>query len=417
MIRVLVFLIGLFVCNSLQAQDIKKIKWEKDIKTLQKKLPEKHKYLFYVRNRAEFNKDINLLLSSCGSLSDLGIALKMQQLVARMGDSHTNINWVKFINKNKQLPLRLYWFNDGLYVMQTVVENQKMLGKRITRINQTPINIVVDSLTTLIVQDNIAYVKSQMPRLISNVELLEYFNFITDGKVIVETEDIKGNLETFEVKPSLLNQENRTEFKADSMPFSLKNLNEFFVDKYFEKEEIYYIQYNKCNSRENPPYNFKGDINTLPSFAEFESRVIETINNKPIKKLIVDLRYNGGGNSYQGTVFVKKLSTIEKINQKGVLYVLIGRRTFSSAIINVMDFKNLTKATYVGEETGGKPNHFGEVKRFELPSSKIEVYYSTKFFRRAEKDVSTINPDFKVEESFGDFKSGVDPVFDWIKKQ
>ena len=82
-----------------------------------------------------------------------------------------------------------------------------------------------------------------------------------------------------------------------------------------------------------------------------------------------------------------------------------------------MDFKNLTKATYVGEETGGKPNHFGEVKRFELPSSKIEVYYSTKFFRRAEKDVSTINPDFKVEESFGDFKSGVDPVFDWIKKQ
>lgn len=417
MIRILALLIGLFLLNSLHAQDINKIKWEKDIKVLQKKLPEKHKYLFYVRNRVEFNNDIYSLLSTYKNLSNLGVALKMQQLVARMGDSHTNIGWDKLIDKSKQLPLTLYWFGDGIYVKQTVVDNKKMLGKRIHKINQSPIKEVVDSLSTLVVQDNIAFVKGQVPKLISNIELLEYFNFVKDGKVIVETEDLDGNLEKFEVKSSLLNKENRVEFEVDSVAFSVNNLNEFFVDKYFEKEEIYFIQYNKCNGRENPPYNFKGDINTLPSFIEFESRVIETINNKSIRKLIVDLRYNGGGNSYQGTNFIRNLSGIEKINQKGVLYVLIGRRTFSSAIINVMDFKSLTKATFVGEETGGKPNHFGEVKRFELPNSKIEVYYSTKFFRRAEKDVNTINPDVKVEESFDDFKLGIDPVFEWIKKQ
>lgn len=415
--RILVLLIGVFVFNSLQAQDVKKIKWEKDIKTLQKKLPEKHNYLFYVRTRVDFDNDIKSLLSSYNNLSSLGVALKMQQLVARMGDSHTNIGWGKLIDKNKILPLKLYWFGDGIYVMQTVVENQKMLGKRITKINHTPIKTIVDSLSTLIAQDNIALVKNQVPWLILNVELLEHFKFVNDGKVIFETEDLGGNVESFDVKPSFLTKENSVVYEADSVSFSSKNPNEFFVDKYFEDEGIYYIQYNKCNGRENPPYNFKGDINTLPSFTEFESRVVETINNKPIKKLIIDLRYNGGGNSYQGTGFVKKLSTIEKINQKGVLYVLIGRRTFSSAIINVMDFKDLTKAIYVGEETGGKPNHFGEVKRFELPSSKIEVYYSTKFFRRAEKDVSTINPDFKVEESFSGFKSGIDPVFEWIKMQ
>ena len=26
-----------------------------------------------------------------------------------------------------------------------------------------------------------------------------------------------------------------------------------------------------------------------------------------------------------------------------------------------MDFKNMTQATFVGEETSGKPNHFGEI--------------------------------------------------------
>lgn len=72
-----------------------------------------------------------------------------------------------------------------------------------------------------------------------------------------------------------------------------------------------------------------------------------------------------------------------------------------------MDFKRLTKATFIGEETAGKPNHFGEVKNLQLPESKLYVMYSTKYFKRAKKETNTIKPDVPIEMSFSDFTKGI----------
>ena len=82
-----------------------------------------------------------------------------------------------------------------------------------------------------------------------------------------------------------------------------------------------------------------------------------------------------------------------------------------------MDFKRLTNAVFVGEETSGKPNHFGEVRGFQLPTSKLQIGYSTKYFKRTDDDVKTITPDVKREMSFQDFTKGIDPVYEWIKQQ
>ena len=65
----------------------------------------------------------------------------------------------------------------------------------------------------------------------------------------------------------------------------------------------------------------------------------------------------------------------------------------------------MTNAVFVGEETGGKPNHFGEVKSFQLPSSKLPVSYSTKYFKRTDENMNTITPDVKIELSFSDLKN------------
>ena len=171
-----------------------------------------------------------------------------------------------------------------------------------------------------------------------------------------------------------------------------------------------YIQYNKCFSKEYP---YPGYDKELPSFKEFEQKIFNLLNSKSIKKLIVDLRFNNGGNSIQGTEFINKLST-HPINTKGHLYVVIGERTYSSAILNTLDFKKNTNAIIVGEATSGKPNHFGEVKSFILPNSKIKTYYSTKYFKRSTNNTNTITPDIKIVNSFTDFKAGKDNVLNWI---
>src|SRR6185436_7688316 len=141
---------------------------------------------------------------------------------------------------------------------------------------------------------------------------------------------------------------------------------------------------------------------------------ISAIDSLPVNKMIVDMRLNPGGSSPQGSDLVTELLLKKKINKKGKLFVVIGRTTFSSAIVNAVEFKSKTNAILVGEETGGNPNHFGEIKSFSLPSSGIKVYYSTKHFRLTGEDSRTMKPDVIIEESFGDFKSGIDPVYSWI---
>lgn len=62
--------------------------------------------------------------------------------------------------------------------------------------------------------------------------------------------------------------------------------------------------------------------------------------------------------------------------------------------------------------------HFAiEVKSFQLPNSGIRVNYATKYFKRTDEKVSTISPDIKLEPGFSDFVSGIDPAYEWIKKQ
>jgi hypothetical protein len=60
--------------------------------------------------------------------------------------------------------------------------------------------------------------------------------------------------------------------------------------------------------------------------------------------------------------------------------VITGPRTFSSALMNAVELYQEFDAEVFGAPTGGKPNHYGEVKQVRLPSGNA-VSFSTKFFR------------------------------------
>jgi C-terminal processing protease CtpA/Prc len=136
-----------------------------------------------------------------------------------------------------------------------------------------------------------------------------------------------------------------------------------------------------------------------PSFGKFKREIFQAINEEKVKKLIFDIQFNPEGSSRQGTKFIKQLAKNKIINLKGKLFVIIGRRTFSSAIINTYDFKKYTNAILVGEETAARLNHYGEIKKTELPTSHLKIYYSTKYFQldNKNKDLNTVKPDIEIE--------------------
>ena len=63
----------------------------------------------------------------------------------------------------------------------------------------------------------------------------------------------------------------------------------------------------------------------------------------------------------------------------------------------------------------GKPNHFGEVRVFNLPNTDLKVSYSTKYFKLLENiDPDALYPDITVETEFEDFLNGRDTVLKLI---
>jgi hypothetical protein len=407
-------LIGLIIISIASHSQNSIIDWKSDLEFLNNELPQRHYNFNELDNSEDFGNEINQIIKQVEKLTDFEIAVKVQQNIAKLGDSHTNIQLSKYIDKNEILPLHLFWFKDGVFILHTTENYKEILGQKIVAINETPIQTIIDSLSTIVTVDNDAIVKSNIPKLIPLVQLLKYFGFVETSKTSLTLENDKGETNLVLIQPTFMDRNNRVMFIPDSLALCYKNERTFFVDYELEKEHLLYFQYNKCWSRENPPPGYRGDLNKLPSFNDFQNNIIEKLKDDSIDKLIVDLRFNSGGNSSQGTELIEKIATISRINQKGKIYVILGRFTFSSAIINAMDFKSMTKAIFVGENTGGKPNHFGEVRNFTLPSSNLTINYSTKYFRRVNEDLKTLTPDFAIETTFEDFKKGIDPVYEWI---
>lgn len=417
--RITLFIVGIILSLALYSQN-KTIDWDTDLNYLEKELPEKHCDLFAIKSKDTFITGINAIKEESSSLKDVEIALKIQQLIAKFGDSHTNLNINQILDKNQILPMHLLWASDGLYILHTTHENKEILGSRISSINSTPIATIIDSLSTLFAIDNEAMIKTLTPQTISSMQILEYFGFAktAEAKVQLGLKTRSNQDQTYTLKPFPMNRNNRISFKPDSLSFDIINENILFTDHYFPDEQIYYIMYNQCLSKEVVlKYGNKEKAKKLPSFKEFENKAIKTLENESIKKIIFDMRYNGGGNSSQGTAFIEKLAQFLKTAPQTKIYVVLGRKTFSSAILNAMDFKRLTNAVFVGEGTAGKPNHYGEVRNLQLPTSKLQVNYSTRYFRTTDEDINTIAPDVKIEMSFSDFTKGIDPIFEWIKQQ
>ncbi len=146
---------------------------------------------------------------------------------------------------------------------------------------------------------------------------------------------------------------------------------------------------------------------------EFGRELLEFIESHPVEKFIFDIRDNSGGSSPLIEPLIEGLKD-SKVNKKGSLFCMVGRKTFSSAILNALKLRRDTHAIFVGEPTGGKPNHFGEARTFALPYSKLRIGYSTKHFRYTKQDSPSFKPDIVVEESSSDYFSDKDPVLQAI---
>ncbi len=131
-------------------------------------------------------------------------------------------------------------------------------------------------------------------------------------------------------------------------------------------------------------------------------------------RLVLDLRDNHGGDyTLAREHLVYPIGRLRTVNRPGGLYVLIGRSTFSAAMVTATDFRRETEAVLVGEPTGARPVGYQELGIFDLPRSGLRVHCATRRYRFADSDVPAVFPDHHIEPDWKTERCGNDATLDW----
>jgi hypothetical protein len=162
---------------------------------------------------------------------------------------------------------------------------------------------------------------------------------------------------------------------------------------------------------------FEAPDGSTETIAEFCRRLFAFIESHEVDYLVIDLRLNNGGNSFLNQALIHEIIRSKKINVRGKLFTIIGRRTFSACQNLATDLERETQAIFVGEPTGSKPNFIGEDNHFVLPYSGLAGSISNRYHQHSllsDDYRNWIAPEIAAELGFEDFRSNVDPAMDAI---
>jgi tetratricopeptide (TPR) repeat protein len=150
------------------------------------------------------------------------------------------------------------------------------------------------------------------------------------------------------------------------------------------------------------------------SYAAFAARLAETAGAQRLERLVLDLRDCAGGDGSLNRGLVLALLQLEMQARPVQIHALIGRGTFSAAVMLASDLERWTHAVFVGEPTGGSPSGYGDSRRMQLPHSGLTVRASTIYWRdwTPIEARPALEPELAVPYTAADARAGRDPVLE-----
>jgi hypothetical protein len=373
-----------------------------DVDLFARELPRRHKNLFFKLKAPEFKALVDGFKASLPGLNEDEYRVGFSRLAASIGDAHTSLR----PPIEHAFPVMLYWFKEGIFLTNTVREYATVLYQKLVSVNGHPIDEVIQAFGGILSHENDAQLRNTVPQVLASAEALHGLRLIPDaGKGVFTFEDERGRRTDVAMTP--LSMGAAPVWAVDTRdlsawPLYMRERQKAYWFASLPESRTVYLKYNSCREMKDRP------------FAAFLKDAFAAVEATQAERLVVDLRNNGGGDSSLFDPFFRELANAARVNRKGRLFVVLGRQTFSSAVLNAIDLRKRTPAVFVGEPTGGKPNHFGEIKTLRLPRTKLEVSYSTKYFQASFEDTPSLMPDAVIEISIADHRARRDPVLEAI---
>lgn len=384
--------------------------WRDDLRTLAAELPQRHQNLFHTLTPARFEAAVAALDERIPALARHQAIVELARLVALIGDGHSRLDLLGGAQVGfGRLPLRLYMYSDGLCVQAAAREHAQAAGARVMAIGDTPVEQAYALARELVARDNEVWVKHIAPSLLAIPEVLHSLGIIPSPERAAFALALPGGEQaTVELQAGPADAQtdwlDAAEQAGTPMPLWLRAPDTKHWFAHLRDSNTLYVQYNAV--RDKPE----------ETIAEFFDKVFTYADARQPERFVLDIRRNGGGNGYLNQPIIHGLIRRDAINQPGKLFTIIGRATFSAAMMLADDLEKHTKTLFVGEPTGASPNMYGDAEKIVLPHSGLEVWASTLHWVYTEPRDSRpwLAPDLPAELASADYRARRDPALEAI---
>lgn len=337
--------------------------------------------------------------------------MEFVRLAASFGDSHTELPLAQSGLAFHRFPLGLYFFGDDLRVVAVDPGHERLLGWRLVVIGEYAIAEVVDRIKPILGDDhgNPYEVLHSVPGFLAIPEVLVGLGVVSRNepiRYVFENDDgerVSDSFTPLSFQDAAVAMTARV-LRSDGGPLVARDRDQWYLFQRVASTDLLYVRVNRS-----------ADQSGRESLAAFTRRV-QAAARDGSRRIVVDIRQNTGGNFHKTQALADAVCRLVKDNVITQVYVVLGRHTYSAAIVLAGQFRHGCGALFVGETPRAVPNRQADVARFRLPNSGLEVTYSSKFHQPFPElgDATTIPLDIPAPWDWESYRSGRDPALEKI---
>jgi hypothetical protein len=387
--------------------------WQADAAYLRDLIPRVHPHAFAHVSKESFDAESSAMLTRILRMDDEHAEMALVRLVAALEDGHSTLFPFQPATGFRMLPLQIYLFSDGWYVIDASPTYSSLSKKRLVAIGTQSTDEAFATIRPFVGADNEATVEDRAPWYLLCPEVLHALGLTPSSDVVhITVVNASGVREEVDVRPVALIsylywffqplQEWKRHPSEDHLPLYRQRMwdNYRFTDV---GDGVVYVAFNQVRDKSHE------------SFETFGAKVLRYCEDHHTQRLIIDVRNNSGGDNTIFSEFIEKVRK-SRMNERGRLFLIIGRHTFSAAVNFTSAIEGKTNAILVGESAGAGPNHSGDPKRYILPHSRLWVFIASRPQQWGTPDDvrRSHEPQITVPLTHSDYFAGRDPVLEAI---
>lgn len=278
--------------------------YQKDLLLYVDMLGRTHPYYADSKHLSKLNKDIKRWYKKCGEISDtMQFGAFLQTLIIHLNDGHTAVHyWDSFENV---FPFGVIIDGKSPVIINLTSKDMKdFLGKSVKSINGKSVQEILKIARPYVSADNWLNYEDLVAQFFSFADFWKILGMSSEMLHIVTDDGLEMQIPAVsrtDIQIARLEEKVSNKFTAQRRVL--------FEYEILEKESICYLQFNQFADRMTHPNHPE-----LPRFDFVLIDMMKEIEEKNIGTLVVDLQYNGGGNSALGKLLMSWLHPFDKTN-------------------------------------------------------------------------------------------------------